>query len=374
MQALGDPKGVASVTSFGLVSSRSKSSAIMAHLNTALSTLKASRCRCCHHCRHNNMSAASQCITKNVLTVFQAEPLAWEDANDGSAHDLEWLDIDSERESLTEALKGTNVDVAFKPATPDLLGEFLAQGSNQVLHLSCHSHVDCAAIEDGWGGFRQLLCEDLITWMKAGQSNQKFVFVSACDSRNAGDALVAAGVAHVICCQETDQLLSNAAAREFVRHFYRALALGNTVKVAFNLGKQGVKNSGVDNAETERNKFALLPQEGNHDVGLFTPTSFGQKPIQIVRSGIPNVPRLVGRDVDMYHVLQNLVDSRLVRVTGPPGVGKGSLAKAVGHYLDTFWLRIAGDCELNSLYMQLCNDLIRRKQVFPLSLDNPTTE
>ena len=219
---------------------------------------------------------------------------------------------------------------------------------------------------------------------KRADSQLKFVFVSACDSRNAGDALIAAGVDHVICCKEKDQMLSNAAASVFARHFYRALALGNTVKVSFELGKEGVKNDGVDNAQVEMNKFVLLPEQGNHDVKVFESASSGQRRGQrerCARSGIPYVPRLVGRDVDAYQVLQKLVHSRLVRVTGPPGIGKGSLAQTVGHYLDerktwgdVFWLDVIEDSNCNALYMQLYRDLARRSQDLPLSLETPAEE
>lgn len=319
-------------------------------------------------------------LPSGILTVFQAEPLAWESEH-GSLHSLDWLDLDSERNTIKEALKGTNVDALFEPATPDLLGKFLAKG-NGVLHLSCHGHSTYLSIEDGWGGLKQLVLENFISWVESGRKTLHFVFISACDSRNAGDALVAAGVPHVICCREERQMLSNAAAKIFARNLYRALALGNTLNVAFELGKQGVKHSNVMNAEAEIEKFVLLPEEGNHDVNIFISSFPGPKQRQkecLVRSGIPHVPHLVGRDKDIYRVLQKLLDSRLVRVTGAPGIGKGSLTMAVGHYLDkrktwgdVFWLPVARDSTSTSLYSQLYAELLRRNQEVSLSLENRT--
>ena len=46
-----------------------------------------------------------------------------------------------------------------------------------------------------------------------GAGRVEFVFVSACESRNAGEAFVAAGVPHVVCVNVQDKLLDAAALR-----------------------------------------------------------------------------------------------------------------------------------------------------------------
>jgi hypothetical protein len=41
----------------------------------------------------------------------------------------------------------------------------------------------------------------------------------------------------------------------------------------------------------------------------------------------------VGRDVEMFRIIQAVKDSRLVRVSGPSGIGKSALVKACCRYL-----------------------------------------
>jgi hypothetical protein len=105
------------------------------------------------------------------------------------------------------------------------------------------------------------------------------------------------------------------------------------------------------NREREANKFSLLPEGANHDVVMFSPCAPGTR-CQSERSSIvrtiPVPPQLfIGRELDMYRILKALFvqKSRLLRITGPKGIGKTSVAKALANYVekrkmwgDTVWL------------------------------------
>ena len=64
----------------------------------------------------------------------------------------------------------------------------------------------------------------------------------------------------------------------------------------------------------------------------WTPTRAAPALTAGARSGnLPTIEPLVGRDLDIGHVAEMVKTSRLVSVTGPPGVGKSRLALAVAH-------------------------------------------
>jgi hypothetical protein len=295
-----------------------------------------------------------------ILKVFQAAPLAYEDWT-GRENPIPYVDFETECTILRKALEGTPVHPVFETATTNNLGLFLSQGSHPFLHFSCHGHPEYFLLENEYGGGHMLqMDEDLQTWFQAGGKNQlQFVFCSACHSRSAGETFVEAGVPHVVCCEQNEHLLSNMAAIVFARDFYQALAYGKTLQQAYDLAVQGVIQSpdlkplGL-NPKEEAKKFALLPEGVNHNVSLVSLASsstmssnsavqsFDKTSNTPPSSMIPVPPQhFLGRELEMYRVLKALFvkKSRLVRITGPDGIGKVSLAMAVGHYMErrTMW-------------------------------------
>ena len=298
----------------------------------------------------SSLSSSSRSGRGPIVTVFQASPVAYEDV-EGATHPLPNLDLDSERDALREALDGTGIDVAFHTATADRLGEFLAIPSHRLLQFSCHGHERYLFIENDHGGGRPLLInENLKSWIQAGGNNLELVYVSACCSRPAGEAFLQAGVKHVICCERAKDFINNIAAIVFARAFYQALAYGRTIQQAFDLAKKSILFSDrVKDPELEAAKITLLPKEGNHDTILFEPVN-GKDLSPVVnpvsptngRLPAPKLTRLpvppqlfLGRELDIYNVLLALFRSegRLARITGPKGIGKVSLAKAVATYV-----------------------------------------
>ena len=324
-----------------------------------------------------------------ALKVFQASPLAYEDWS-GKEQAIAVLDLETESTTLKDAMDGTGIDVVFEMATANNLGKFLAQG-NRFLHFSCHGHPKYLFIENDYGGAQMLLVdENLKAWIRAGGNKLSFVFVSACQSRNAGEAFKNAGVEHVVCCERNEQNLSNTAAIVFARDFYRALVNGRTLQEAFDLAINAVIQSpemwraGLNPLEAAK-KFALLPQDANHNVSLsfekqircsFDETlpclsgveaamlpepsqnlsgrealpamevvaaiqvehpEAGRKSFYFGSRVLPSRTKsnLLDMEMDMYQALRALMlrKARLLRITGKEGICKHMVAKAVGQYM-----------------------------------------
>lgn len=288
------------------------------------------------------MSSAS--TNDALLTVFQADPLAYLDTS--GYHPVPVLDFESERQLLTDSLTDVtiNVDVTFDIATTERLGRFLAKGEGRVLHFSCHGHPEFLAIENGWGAMHMLPVDDLRDLIQAGGESLKFVFVSACYSRSAGEAFLQAGVKHVVCCQQDDQPILNLSSVLFARAFYQALANGRVLRHSFDLARQQVLNCAhLDRSQRlkEAEKFVLLPEGADHNVTIFeqsyTNSCRPQTPPSSLRSSrrvLPVPPHIfTGRQVETFRVLDALKSARVVRVTGAVGVGKGSVVQKVCRYI-----------------------------------------
>lgn len=235
----------------------------------------------------------------NMITVLFSAPLVFKDGS-GNLRPFPKLNFDIERELIWQCMKEASRDIElwFDNATPDRL---LAAVSKRCrcLHYSGHGHKDYLPFEDGKGGpkwlpvdeIKNLICRD-------GTVPFRFVFVSACFSGLAGQTFASAGVPHVVCCQQ-DYELKDAAALAFTRQFYLSLAVGNTVREAFEHGCKAVRTSpNLKDAEQEMKKFILLPEGGNHDVPIFNARQ------------IREWPRLLAEDAQ-----RNLISSRSGKAT-----------------------------------------------------------
>ena len=95
----------------------------------------------------------------------------------------------------------------------------------------------------------------------------QFVFVSACHSRRAGEAFIAAGVPHVVCIKVDSKILDRAA-RVFTRAFYLSLVVGDTLADAFSIGRQAVYVSQMVEAQLggARRRYLQAMLVGGSDV------------------------------------------------------------------------------------------------------------
>lgn len=304
----------------------------------------------------------------NMITVLFSAPLVF---NDGKVlRPFAKLDFDMERELMWQCLKeaSRDIELSFDSATHDRLLATITKRCS-CLHYSGHGHQQYLPFEDGAGGpywFKVEQFKSLIA--KEGGAPFRFVFVSACYSYLAGATFASAGVPHVVCCQQESEL-KDTAALAFTRQFYLALSIGHTVKDSFEQGCKAVRATpNLKNPDLEMKKFLLLPENGNHDVPIFNakPVSEWPKPSNddgnsrrkkpVKGKGVyaggaksselsvrnmmqedpsPSPPQFfLGREVDLYYVLKQVLGKRLVSIVGEPGVGRSSVACALCHYIN----------------------------------------
>eukprot|EP00562_Extubocellulus_spinifer_P011946 CAMPEP_0178549360 /NCGR_PEP_ID=MMETSP0697-20121206/5685_1 /TAXON_ID=265572 /ORGANISM="Extubocellulus spinifer, Strain CCMP396" /LENGTH=1398 /DNA_ID=CAMNT_0020182091 /DNA_START=166 /DNA_END=4362 /DNA_ORIENTATION=- len=306
------------------------------------------------------------------LTVFQAAPLVYRaNCTDGDRGwkyvPIEMLDFEREREVLTgafrdarERLRRAEIELVFETATTERFNAVLAARDAQAIHFTCHASAEYLCLEDGRGEEHLLKVGDLTDLMtgaaacgegEAPGHKIEFVFVSACYSRAAGEAFVKAGVPHVVCCQQNEPLMDQAAI-EFSRQLYLALACGRSVRDAFDLARRSVLVSpDVPFASNEVKKFLLLPEKTDHGFQLFsnrqrspsdTSTAHGgSEIISMTALGdmtlswvLPPPPKdIVGRELDMYKIISYLSNRRLIKIKGAKGVGKCGLVAALANYI-----------------------------------------
>lgn len=357
-----------------------------------------------------------------TLTCLFSAPLVYADGS-GTIHPMEMLNYELEREFMWRAFREASRDIAlrFDFATTQVLRNAVTLGS-RALHFSGHGDPDFLSFEDGFGKCHVLGVDLLRSLLAAGgpshmgEAGVEFVFVSACYSRRAGEAFVAAGVPHVVAVNVEEEVLDNAAIA-FTRQFYLSLAVGDSVADAFAIGQQAVKAApNIPDSMREGSKFLLLPADPDgvrHNVPVFPkrpkvrrwppPThrpvpkdalaahaaavaagelsdvgastaaggaggvasssgaatsaatdggagmaGGGRLPL-IVGAGmyddggmgfdsllrtLPSVPEhFLGRNVVLYKVLSDVLQRRLVTLTGPAEIGKTAIAVAVAHYV-----------------------------------------
>jgi hypothetical protein len=310
------------------------------------------------------------------LTVFQSSPLAYFDKNSSSHRRIPLQDYREEEFLLTQSLSyavESTIEVSFKVATPTAFSLFLQEKENRVMHFSCHGHPDYITLENGFGLLHSLPVDGLSKLLSASGLNLQVVFVSSCHALSMGEAFVNAGVPHVVCC-EREESFRDPVASEFAQIFYQALATDLSLQQAFDSACKAVALS--EYATSKRNlmkRFRLLPQMP--EVGSYhkIPVFFTGKPPQSdlpIRKKFSQSPPLpknfLGREVDMFEILEALRVEDLIRISGPPGHGKASVVTAVADYViqrkesysidNVFWLPPPQGVIPNedSLYGDLC--------------------
>lgn len=289
-----------------------------------------------------------------LVACLFAAPLAWQDSH-GGLHGIEGLDGEAEREAIAKALEERRahddqrerVSVEFRAATTEALQAALTSGA-RVLHYSGHGHPQCLTFEDGRGGLQPVPPRRLEALVRPRPP--QLAVVCACHSLRAAQALVTAGVKHVVAVS-LDEPLLDAAAVAFTRSFYHSLSVGDSVRRAFDGGVEAVAAS-PRVGPNWASKFELIPKDGDHDAQVL-PRSLMRRKVLVAAAapGPPprwpprttlskNAPRppedFLGREVDAFKVLDALLARRrrFVSLVGPVGVGKSALAAFVAEYVD----------------------------------------
>eukprot|EP00743_Colponemidia_sp_Colp-15_P010286 GILK01011312.1.p1 GENE.GILK01011312.1~~GILK01011312.1.p1 ORF type:complete len:1063 (+),score=190.52 GILK01011312.1:181-3369(+) len=272
------------------------------------------------------------------LGVLYSIPLVYRDEHSGALKPIVAINYEAERDMLCRVLEesGKQVKIRFDFATTDRLRTLVTLGC-RVLHYSGHANPTFVSFEDGSGEVQFVSVETLQRLFAAGSSKSKpwMVFVSACSSRLAGEAFAKAGVKHVVAV-ELETAVLDRTALTFTRAFYLALLRGETVKGAFEIGREAV-SAAPNSSAVEAGKFLLLPRDGSHDVSIFDDVEKAdhwQEPPPLCPDPLPAVHEgFVGRNVDMFLLIKSLLHHRLVTLCGPTGSGKTALAIAVSHYM-----------------------------------------
>lgn len=295
------------------------------------------------------------------LTVFQSGPLAYFNRISSVHHSVPLKDFDHETAVLKHALQEAekleaNIELEVEPGHPDRLRAFFEEGTGRVLQLSGYGHPDYLAFENGAGYVEKLAVEELKNLIENGKCPLQLVVVNSFHSGRIGKAFIEAGVPHVVCCHHTE-VFRDIASSHFSKNLFRALASNKSLKQAFYMAQEAVR---VEEISKHIDRYVLLPRKPQddpyHDVPIFFTEpvppigireDYGEEEISI--DIIPHLPKhFIGREVDMYEVLEALRVDDVVRVGGPKGSGKASLAAAVCRYIkmrrktfnydDVFWL------------------------------------
>lgn len=180
------------------------------------------------------------------------------------------------------------------------------------------------------------------------------------------------GVKHVVCFnflsypKDGDPVLIYLTFESCIHHFciefYKNLVLENTVREAFEIAKESMKDLMSKKVEEfefleirgenfkkwweefHKNEPILVNEySSEHDVKLFTSFDTQDKCLIEMSSmrGPCNIKKeladfktTVGRQVEMYNVITSLADSRCVHIFGVEGIGKTEFVSQVGYYLN----------------------------------------
>jgi hypothetical protein len=281
-----------------------------------------------------------------TMLVLVSRPLV-----DEHGRPLARLDLEGEIKLLRERLGDLDraVEVQVQFATTDALLRWLLPPQDfDILHFSGHGGDGRLAFEDGRGMAHLVTGEDLRRLIGVAARPPTLAFLSACRSGSLADALVQTGVPHVIVIDAKASVL-DPAATAFARVFYPALLAGRPLRQTFDDGLTAIRtDSDLHHlglileepglAAEEEAKFLLLPEGADHSAPLFPPTlSRGELQVHYpatTRHNLPARPEtFTGRQRELHDLLEQVLDHRLVTMTGLGGMGKTTLAQEAGRWL-----------------------------------------
>ncbi len=265
------------------------------------------------------------------------------------------LPVQQEIEKLADTCRdlGVALEIETAIATTERIGHLFATARQpfDVLHFSGHGsrHLDGSsvlALEDETGVVRDLDAAELRRLI--GDKPCRLAFLSACHSAGLADALLAAGVRHVVAINAADPVL-DLAARIFAERFYAALFAGRSVAEAFAVGRTAVATNDElrqwrdpETLQTlnmqEEVKFLLLPEDDLvHQQPLVPAPPSGQltfrRPLwQNTNLSPVAADPFVGRARELHAIAQALRNNRCVAIHGMGGMGKTALAEAAARW------------------------------------------
>ncbi|MDW8070182.1 MAG: CHAT domain-containing protein, partial [Anaerolineae bacterium] len=171
------------------------------------------------------------------ILALVSEPLV-----DAAGNPVARLGLEREMRRIRQQL--TNLGRAgvlqFCIATPGNLLAALCHGPADVLFFSGHGNTGELVFEDGRGGVYPMDVPHLrALFAPLGGPPCRVAFLSACRSASVAQALLTAGVPHVVAVDAAQPTMA-LAAQAFVTHFFPFLAAGRSVCQAFDAGRVAV--------------------------------------------------------------------------------------------------------------------------------------
>ena len=285
----------------------------------------------------------------------------------GKIESIMQLDYNSEINDIVKVLSKIKSDMKFKTdvATVSNLRSTITD-CPIALHFSGHGirstpeslgteyylnkdKGNILLLEDEQGMSSYFFEKDLKYMIEMSQTTFEVVFVSSWHSQFAGEVFLNAGAKHVICIKGGEKISDKASLR-FSKVFYETLFVKNyNVWTSFYIAKEEINK--VINT-TEASKFMLLIQEHDHWDITYNPNSGAAKKHRcyaltnfkegklvnmdskpMFDSNPSNVEGFIGRQQEMYEIINLLESHRLVSILGPPGIGKTSLSRNLANYL-----------------------------------------
>lgn len=255
------------------------------------------------------------------------------------------LNHDKEFKLVREAMDGKPVQMVIRKLTFRALSDTFSNKDCKVLHWASHGFKGYLGIEDHeeLGKMNLLLAHELKERIRHEAPNVELVVVSACRTEIIGKALIEAGVKNVVCIRHCSDI-GDEVAIYFAHCFYKHLVSereGLNVQQAFDLA---VSDVGLRHSQLEANKFVLFrsdPDKPSMKIELANTSGETPAPLLYGSKAPPDFPRppgnLVGREKEIRLVNNGVHNKRLVRVYGPPDVGKAEVCVAACHYL---WERL----------------------------------
>eukprot|EP00403_Amphidinium_massartii_P007108 CAMPEP_0178376658 /NCGR_PEP_ID=MMETSP0689_2-20121128/3515_1 /TAXON_ID=160604 /ORGANISM="Amphidinium massartii, Strain CS-259" /LENGTH=723 /DNA_ID=CAMNT_0019996685 /DNA_START=185 /DNA_END=2355 /DNA_ORIENTATION=- len=285
------------------------------------------------------------------------------------------LNISDEVQLITQAIADSqaNVQLNVGVATVPSLSKFLTLARTRrrlMLHLSAHTTGEDKrlglVLEDHRGNPHVLSrenLEDILSTHEEALQNISLLFLSACRSEALAQLFVEYGVCHVICVHAR---VLDSAARCFAEHFYLALAVGKSLRAAFEGARSALRHHPNSDFAQFAEHFTFYGQHGAEKETLDTmciassSVSLRSTPMDSLSLGAafpdqrsplsrdfesaekllamklpPRVDPFLGRSHAIAHILENFAATngrRVCVIHGPAGIGKTSLGIEVARF------------------------------------------
>ena len=299
-----------------------------------------------------------------IVFLFSA-PIVEKDPENQEYKSVLPLQIQEELDDIVQACLNADlspeVEIAKEVANFETINRIfpassLSRRPIDILHFSGHGEVvdDTVGLllEDDNGAVMRLALKslkDILAPIRFKNPPCSLAILNSCHSETFAEALIQAGVPHVIAIKAKDSILDKAS-RTFTKYFYSALLSGESILSSFDRAKRAIRlaarpgNTNIGNYSedidlVESMKFILLPEDSHeHHIPIVEEPQKGTvTPPPWDNTNIPPVSPepFIGRRLDQHRAIAIINNKRNIRCTGihgMGGMGKTALAKEIGRW------------------------------------------